>query len=661
MKKHLLLALMCLMATGVFAETVVLNRLQSGSTKTLHDGDVVTGKLLTNVKLEIADGATITLRNAIIAPGSPKYADDSHSGIHCNGSATILLEGSNYVYPYGDFAPGIFVEKGGTFYEAGNNIIVYKKHILTIDAAPGASVAKLDVIATLGAAIGAGRKYFNNRSASFHSCGSIVINGGEIYAYSKGGSGIGASNETSCGDITINGGKVTAISFKYSAAIGSGWHQINAGSNYWSECGTIIINGGEIIASAGSHAAGIGSGWNGKCGPIYINSGVTSIHAKGYHAIGKGYFDEGKTYDFGGLTLFNSYLANGQTIAEYDYPEPIAPSVTCPVPTNVQKQNITASTATISWNTSASADRYKVCYRVAASMSEEYQSVFVPDGTSCVLENLMPGTQYQVWVVAYCGDGSVTTTRSTFTTAGSQDPELLCPVPTDLVVFAVGTDEATLNWYPGSEEQSTWYIYYRKKGTSSWSEEMVTGGLGMEQKKFTLYNLEPNTTYQVYITGTCFVKSIGYWVDNTSASNQIEFTTEALGCITPSDVEVSEITASEAFVTWTPGSESQDQWYVSLKKHSDSSWKKFAVSSCIAVLTELQPNTSYDVKVSSHCGSAESTSTAVTTFTTGAPGQGIEEVTPSDSPSRGEKILRGGQLFILVGDKMYDARGVEVR
>jgi hypothetical protein len=293
-------------------------------------------------------------------------------------------------------------------------------------------------------------------------------------------------------------------------------------------------------------------------------------------------------------------------------------------------------------------------------MSEEYNSVIVSDGTSCVLENLIPGTQYQVWVVAYCGGGSVTTTKSTFTTAGSQDPELLCPVPTDLVVFAVGTDEATLNWYPGSEEQSTWYFYYRKKGTSSWSEELVSGGGGMGLKKHTLYNLEPNTTYQVYITGTCFVKSIGYFVDNPSASNQIEFTTEALGCITPSDVEVSEITASEATLTWAPGSESQNQWYVSLKKHSDSSWQKFAVSSSIAVLTGLQQQTSYDVKVSSQCGSAESTSTAVTTFTTGAPGQGIE-TTPSDSPSRGEKILRDGQLLIIVGDKMYDARGAEVR
>ena len=122
-----------------------------------------------------------------------------------------------------------------------------------------------------------------------------------------------------------------------------------------------------------------------------------------------------------------------------------------------------------------------------------------------------------------------------------------------------------------------------------------------------------------------------------------------------------EITASEATLTWAPGSESQDQWYVSLKKHSDSSWEKVEFDVNRVILWGLQPNTSYDVKVSSHCGSAESTSTAVTTFTTGAPGQGKEEVTPSDSPSRGEKILRDGHLYIIVGDKMYDARGVEVK
>ncbi len=40
--------------------------------------------------------------------------------------------------------------------------------------------------------------------------------------------------------------------------------------------------------------------------------------------------------------------------------------------------------------------------------------------------------------------------------------------------------------------------------------------------------------------------------------------------------------------------------------------------------------------------------------------EGIE-TTPSDSPSRGEKILRDGQLLIVVGDKMYDARGAEVK
>ena len=120
-----------------------------------------------------------------------------------------------------------------------------------------------------------------------------------------------------------------------------------------------------------------------------------------------------------------------------------------------------------------------------------------------------------------------------------------------------------------------------------------------------------------------------------------------------------EITASEATLTWAPGSESQDQWYVSLKKHSDSSWEKVEFDVNRVILWGLQPNTSYDVKVSSHCGSAESTSTAVTTFTTGAPEQGIEEVQGDKVQST--KVLRDGQLYIVVGDKMYDARGVEVK
>lgn len=40
--------------------------------------------------------------------------------------------------------------------------------------------------------------------------------------------------------------------------------------------------------------------------------------------------------------------------------------------------------------------------------------------------------------------------------------------------------------------------------------------------------------------------------------------------------------------------------------------------------------------------------------------EGIE-TTPSNSPAQGEKLLRDGQLLILVGDKTYDARGVEIK
>jgi hypothetical protein len=40
--------------------------------------------------------------------------------------------------------------------------------------------------------------------------------------------------------------------------------------------------------------------------------------------------------------------------------------------------------------------------------------------------------------------------------------------------------------------------------------------------------------------------------------------------------------------------------------------------------------------------------------------QGVE-LTPSESPSRGEKVLRDGKLLIKVGEQVFDAFGRRVQ
>ena len=191
------------------------------------DGAVLTGTFdgflsSQRHKISIADGATVTLRNARIEG----YADTRYqwAGITCEGDATIVLEGNNFVRGFDDHYPGIFVPaddfKTSTLTIKGEGLLeVYPGK----DSWSGKSYA---------AAIGAGDWTY--------AAGNIVIEGGYIIA--TGGEDravIGASGGLgdTCGDITITGGcgVLTRVDGGLVVAdtIGKG--------NYGSKCGTVTV------------------------------------------------------------------------------------------------------------------------------------------------------------------------------------------------------------------------------------------------------------------------------------------------------------------------------------------------------------------------------------------------------------------------------------
>ena len=187
-----------------------------------QDGEVLTGTLASKVKISIADGATVTLKDVNIT--NLDYSCD-WPGINCPGDATLVLEGTNEVCAgiddTGEFSnyPAIYIAPGQT---------------LTIQGA-----------GTLTA-------YSN--------------------AYEPYGAGIGGGYDIACGHIVINSGNIKASGGYYAAGIGSG--------GYGGYCGDITINGGNIMATGGDCAAGIGSGReSGSCGTITIKSTVTSVTA----------------------------------------------------------------------------------------------------------------------------------------------------------------------------------------------------------------------------------------------------------------------------------------------------------------------------------------------------------------------------------------------
>ena len=153
--------------------------------KVLKDGMVVSGKLEKNCMISIADGATVTLRDATIL--GTDDVDYMWGGINCQGDATIILEGENVVRGFYSFAPGIYVPQGKTLTIQGTG---------SLDASSNG----------YGAGIGGGSEY---------ACGNIVIMGGNIKA--TGGyqsAGIGAGKNASCGDITISHKVISVTAIK---------------------------------------------------------------------------------------------------------------------------------------------------------------------------------------------------------------------------------------------------------------------------------------------------------------------------------------------------------------------------------------------------------------------------------------------------------------
>ena len=247
----------------------------------LQNGDVLSGTGGPDTRVLVPDGATVTLRNVCITNIT---ADTDHvwGGITCQGSATIVLQGVNYLRGGHPYVSGLYVPPGKTLVIRGDG---------TLDASSNG----------YGAGIGGGR-------TAGLSCGDIVIEGGTIVATGgNAAAGIGAGQLGTCGNITVTGGSVTAIGGNAAAGIGSGQEGTNGtitvsggivnatggpygagiGSGYQAVCGDIAVSGGTVAATGGQYAAGIGSGFGGTCGDITLSGGTTAA-AGGQYAPGIG-------------------------------------------------------------------------------------------------------------------------------------------------------------------------------------------------------------------------------------------------------------------------------------------------------------------------------------------------------------------------------------
>ena len=293
------------------------------------DGETLTGTLANNVKISIADGATVTLKDVTI--NGVNNSSYNYAGITCAGDATITLEGTNTVKGFHYKNPGIFVSPGKTLVINGTGELNARSNGFGAGIGGGFDIPCGNIVINSGtitatggqSAAGIGGGSHNGLSGS-GSCGNITINGGTITATGgQNAAGIGGGFDP-CGNITISGGTITATGGKQGAGIGGGCNRT---------CGNITISGGTITATGGDYAAGIGGGrFNPGCGTITITSGVTSVTATkgndpeniGSYAESIGCGDQGSE-----ITVTIGGVSGAITESPYTYD----PSATAPDPT----------------------------------------------------------------------------------------------------------------------------------------------------------------------------------------------------------------------------------------------------------------------------------------------------------------------------------------
>jgi len=207
-------------------------------------------------------------------------------GVTCDVTlSNLTLQATSY----GQCAFTLETGAGVSLFLAGENALasgenragleVAEGRTLSITNAPGDDAGALTVTGgKYGAGIGGNK---NN------ACGTVTINGGQVFAYVSGiyGAGIGGGYYGAGGAVTINGGVVTATGGSNGAGIGGGYSGVG---------GTVTINGGTVTAAGGSYAAGIGGGRSGAGGSVTIAAGrVTATGGSNGAGIGGGAYSSG--------------------------------------------------------------------------------------------------------------------------------------------------------------------------------------------------------------------------------------------------------------------------------------------------------------------------------------------------------------------------------
>ena len=185
-------------------------------------------------------------------------------------------------------------------------------------------------------------------------------------------------------------------------------------------------------------------------------------------------------------------------------------------------------------------------------------------------------------------------------------PACPSPVKNSVAVTDVDGHHATVSFVDNDPAHNSWTVYYRDVDTSnsnSWMTEATT------TTSVILSNLQPETTYEVYVITDC-----GSVEENPDKTNTITFTTD-IACPPPAGLVITEIGMTSATASWSGTADGFNIEYGELGFTFGNGTLDYSTTNSYN-LTGLTSGTVYTVYVSADCGVDGFSDTVAVNFNT---------------------------------------------
>jgi hypothetical protein len=256
-------------------------------------------------------------------------------------------------------------------------------------------------------------------------------------------------------------------------------------------------------------------------------------------------------------------------------------------PTSLSTNNITSSSATLSWAPVSGATSYQAQYKLSSAST--WTTASATSATSITISGLTPGAAYMWAVKADCSPYSSSVSFSTSGTTG-------CAVPTQLTSSGISQSGVTLSWSPVSG--ATGYtVQYKTSAATTWTTANATAS------SIAISGLAAGTNYVWQVKANC-----------SAYSTQASFTTTSgtTGCNAPVNLSSTGISASAATLIWSAVTGATG-YTVQYRKSSVTTWTTVsAVASSISI-SGLTSSTNYVWQVKANCSSYSTQASFTTT------------------------------------------------